>query len=97
MTTHYANIAAADQAAAHLRDSRRRSPAERVGQIVGAVIVVLGALLGLYAYAAAAGHVPAAPWSPVGQVVEDDRDEDPPPAPVSPEVGPEPVDGGVDA
>lgn len=55
------NIAARDQAAAREREFDRRA------QRVAAYFLAVSALVGIYATLAAAGVVPAMPWSPLGQ------------------------------
>jgi hypothetical protein len=35
--------------------------------VLGGLVLFVGLLLGAYSWAAVGGHVPAAPWSPVGQ------------------------------
>lgn len=55
------DIAAQDQAAAKERDFDRRA------QKVCAYVLAVIALLGVYAFLAAAGVVPAMPWSALGK------------------------------
>jgi hypothetical protein len=59
---------------------------DRIVHTACVVLISLFLLVGTYAGLAVAGKVPAAEWSPIGQVDNDDDEERPAPAPEAPSV-----------
>lgn len=75
-----AHTAAQDQTQAREREFNRRA------HNIMLFILWLGFSLGVYSFLAIQGHVPPAPWSPVGQYQEQQQ-QPPAPAPTVPQDG----------
>lgn len=65
------SIAALDQKLARERDF------EKAAQHYAFAFLVVGALVGLYAFLACANIAPPTPWSPLGQAQQVDQEEQP--------------------